>query len=111
MTRHLFHCMFREDFDRYPELFSGMERLLCPRIHFKTVVVDGRFAYSGSANMTGAGMGAKSVRKRNFEAGFITTEPKLVKQIMTQFDDLWMGKHCPACGRKDYCPDYKDLMA
>ena len=103
--------MFREDFDRYPELFSGMERLLCPRIHFKTVVVDGTFAYSGSANLTGAGMGAKSNRKRNFEAGFITTDPALVKQIMEQFDHLWMGKHCPQCGRKDFCPDYEALMA
>lgn len=103
--------MFREDFDRYPRLFSRMERLLCPRVHFKTVVVDGTFAYSGSANLTGAGMGAKSTKKRNFESGFVTTDRELVKQIMEQFDNVWMGKHCPECGRKDYCPDYKELMA
>ena len=60
---------FRTDFDRYPELAEGLERLLCPRIHFKSVVVDGTFAYSGSANLTGAGMGAKSDNRRNFEAG------------------------------------------
>ena len=48
---------FRKDFDRYPNLIDGIERILCPRVHFKTVVVDGRFAYSGSANLTGAGMG------------------------------------------------------
>ena len=35
---------FQADFDRYPELARGMERLLCPRIHFKSVVVDGKFA-------------------------------------------------------------------
>ena len=26
---------FREDFDRYPVLFTGLERALCPRVHFK----------------------------------------------------------------------------
>lgn len=101
---------FRHDFDRYPGLINGMERLLCPRIHFKTVVVDGTFAYSGSANLTGAGMGAKSPFKRNFEAGFITTNPAFITAIMNQFDELWMGKHCPTCKRKDYCPDYLDVM-
>ena len=26
-------------------------------------------------------------------------------QAMKQFDDVWMGKHCKTCKRKDYCPD------
>lgn len=33
--------------------------ILCPRVHFKSVIVDGRFVFSGSANLTDAGMGAK----------------------------------------------------
>ena len=41
---------FRRDFDRYPNLIDGMERILCPRVHFKSVVVDGRLAYSGSGS-------------------------------------------------------------
>jgi len=101
---------FRKDFDRYPNLIDGMERILCPRVHFKTVVVDGRVAYSGSANLTGAGMGAKSTKRRNFESGFITTDPELVRQIMEQFDLIWMGKRCVDCQRKEFCTDYKDLM-
>ena len=101
---------FREDFDRFPNLFEGMERILCPRVHFKSVVIDGTFAYSGSANLTGAGMGAKSKQKRNFESGFVTTEPNLVHQIMNQFDAVWMGTHCEACGRKEYCADHNDLI-
>ncbi len=101
---------FQQDFDRYPNLISGMERILCPRIHFKTVVVDGKIAYSGSANLTGAGMGAKNPNRRNFEAGFITTDPEFVRQIMEQFDLIWMGKRCAECQRKDFCSDYKDLM-
>jgi len=96
---------FRKDFDRYPGLIDGVERVLCPRIHFKSVVVDGRFAYSGSANLTGAGMGAKGIHKRNFESGFVTTDPTFVNQIMTQFDEVWMGAHCDGCKRKQYCTD------
>ena len=100
---------FQKDFDRYPNLIEGMEMILCPRVHFKSVIVDGRFAYSGSANLTGAGMGAKSIRKRNFEAGFITTDPSIIQQIMDQFDRIWMGEHCQQCERIKYCAGYMDL--
>ena len=33
---------FRRDFDRYPNLIGGMERILCPRVHFKSVIIDPR---------------------------------------------------------------------
>ena len=101
---------FRDDFDKYPNLIGGMERLLCPRVHFKCVIVDGRFAYSGSANLTGAGMGAKSKKRRNFESGIITTDPAMIEPIMEQFDTVWMGTHCTDCQRKDYCADFKDIL-
>jgi len=103
--------IFRRDFDRYPNLIAGMERILCPRVHFKSVVVDGRFAYSGSANLTGAGMGAKSATRRNFESGFVTTDLALARSIMEQFDRVWMGAECRRCRRKAYCADYPELMA
>jgi len=96
---------FRKDFDRYPNLYAGLERVLCPRVHFKSVIIDNKFAYSGSANLTGAGMGAKSATRRNFESGFITEDQLLISQIAKQFDDLWMGKNCKGCNRKKYCPD------
>ncbi|HBA82873.1 MAG TPA: hypothetical protein DCZ95_02150 [Verrucomicrobia bacterium] len=101
--------LFRRDFDRYENLIHGMERILCPRVHFKAVVADGRIAYTGSANLTGAGMGAKSSNRRNFEAGLLTTDPALIRQVMDQFDGVWMGSHCSACGRKSHCADYPDL--
>jgi phosphatidylserine/phosphatidylglycerophosphate/cardiolipin synthase-like enzyme len=101
---------FREDYDRYPNLIDGMEMILCPRLHFKCVIVDGRFAYSGSANLTGAGMGSKGPHRRNFEAGFATDDPELVKQIMVPFDQLWMGERCGPCGRKTYCATYAELL-
>jgi len=96
---------FREDFDRYPNLVDGLERVLCPRVHFKSVVVDGRIAYSGSANLTGAGMGAKSPRRRNFESGFLTEAPDIIDAIMAQFDRVWMGLECEGCERRKYCAD------
>lgn len=96
---------FRKDFDRFPVLIDGLERMLCPRVHFKSVIVDGKRAYTGSANLTGAGMGAKSEHRRNFESGILTDDPLMVKSIMSQFDRVWIGGHCEACGRKQYCPD------
>ncbi|MFC1738035.1 phospholipase D-like domain-containing protein [Planctomycetota bacterium] len=101
---------FRKDFDKLPNLIKGMERILCPRVHFKSVVVDGEFAYTGSANLTGAGMGAKSKDKRNFEAGIITDEEQIINSIMQQFDDIWMGSHCRTCRRKQFCADFNDLL-
>ena len=102
---------FRNDFDKYPNLIRGIERILCPRVHLKAVVVDGTFAYTGSANLTGAGMGAKSEHKRNFESGIITDDKVLVRKIMEQFDNIWRGNHCPKCKRKKFCADYKDILA
>ena len=84
---------FRKSFDKYPLLWENMERQLCPRIHFKHIIIDGRYAYTGSANLTGAGLGIKSINTRNFESGFVTTNPEIVKAVMSQFDDVWMGKY------------------
>lgn len=95
---------FREDFDRYPVLFKGLKRVLCPRVHFKMMIFDYRVAYIGSANLTGAGIGMKGVGKRNFEAGILTDEFELVDAACNQFDSVWTGAHCKDCLRKDVCP-------
>ncbi|MCX4294168.1 MAG: phospholipase D-like domain-containing protein [Prevotella sp.] len=96
---------FREDFDRYPILKTGLERMLCPRVHFKIVIFDFETAYIGSANLTGAGIGMKSSNRRNFEAGILTNEPSLVEAAAEQFDSVWRGAHCPHCGRRQYCAE------
>lgn len=98
---------FREDFDRFPVLLESehFERILCPRVHMKVVLADARLAYVGSANLTGAGLGAKSPRKRNFEAGFLTDDPQAIETLMEELDRLYLGKHCGDCGRREYCPD------
>lgn len=96
---------FREDFDRYPVLSTGLERELCPRVHFKMMIFDYKVAYIGSANLTGAGMGAKSENKRNFEAGILTDIPDIVDAAADQFDAVWMGNWCKKCTRREFCGD------
>ena len=96
---------FREDFDKYPALIEGMERALCPRVHFKIIVFDQKIAYVGSANLTGAGLGMKGENTRNFEAGVLSNEAAFVKMAATQFDEVWMGKFCKSCKRKKFCHD------
>ena len=96
---------FREDFDKYPVLYDRLERVLCPRVHFKMLVFDGKDVYIGSANLTGAGIGMKTETIRNFEAGILTDDPEIVEQAMNQFDEVWMGKFCKTCKRREFCPD------
>ena len=60
---------FREDFDKYPVLYDRLERVLCPRVHFKMLVFDGN------------------------------------EQAMNQFDEVWIGKHCKKCKRREFCSD------
>jgi len=100
---------FRESFDKYPVLAERLERLLCRRVHFKSIVIDGKYAYSGSANLTGAGMGARSDGKRNFESGVFTDDKVLVSGIMGQYDRIWMGSFCSDCRFVSDCPE-KSIM-
>ena len=96
---------FRQDFDKYPALIEGMERVLCPRVHFKIIVFDLKAAYVGSANLTGAGLGMKGENTRNFEAGILSSNHDFVKNATEQFDSVWMGAHCKSCKRKAFCGD------
>lgn len=76
----------------------------CPRLHAKAVVVDSCAMYLGSANLTGAGLGAKSPGKRNFEWGIWTYDASLIDQVLGEFNELWEGVHCENCLRRDVCP-------
>lgn len=101
---------FRGDFDRYPVLVESelFERVLCPRVHTKAVIADGRRAFVGSPNLTGAGMGAKHADRRNFEAGFLTDEAEDLKKLVSWVDELFIGEHCGRCRLRDRCPDPLD---
>lgn len=101
---------FRKDFDRFPVLVESdlFERALCPRLHTKAVIADGRRAFVGSPNLTGAGMGAKHADRRNFEAGFLTDEADDVQRLMGWADELFLGEFCGRCRLRDRCPDPLD---
>ncbi len=98
---------FREEFDRFDSLISneGFERILCPRVHTKAIVIDGRLALIGSANLTGAGLGSKHKDRRNFEAGFVFDDEHDIRTLMDWIDTLYLGEYCKTCQRKKYCPD------
>ncbi len=93
---------FMEDFRRYPAL-QYVEMMLCPRVHFKIIVFDNKEVYIGSANLTGAALGMKSIANRNFEAGILTSAPELVTNVAEHFDSVWRGAHCIKCGRRRFC--------
>jgi len=68
------------------------------------VLVDGGWLYLGSANLTGAGLGAKGDKRRNFELGVWTESSSLIDAVSEEFNQLWEGRHCQSCDRKDICP-------
>ncbi len=97
---------FRAAFDRKRRLVSGgLDLKICPRVHFKAVIVDGAWIYLGSANLTGAGLGAKGYGKRNFELGFVSEDFGVIDQASAMFEAVWSGAECGDCKMRDICPD------
>jgi phosphatidylserine/phosphatidylglycerophosphate/cardiolipin synthase-like enzyme len=97
---------FRKTLERFSRLTGGdLELQICPRSHWKMVIVDSRFVYLGSANFTGAGLGAKGPQKRNLEIGVTSKDPELVKKVQELFDTFWIGTYCRDCALQKNCPD------
>jgi phosphatidylserine/phosphatidylglycerophosphate/cardiolipin synthase-like enzyme len=109
---------FRAELGRRPGLRGGrgltsggsnrdagvFEMRLCPRVHFKAVVIDGAELYLGSANWTGAGLGAKGEGRRNFELGFLSRDDLLLDEVQSLFDHVWRGARCGECRLRQSCP-------
>jgi len=95
---------FREHFDRQRALIEGgLELRMCPRVHLKTVIVDGELLYLGSANWTGAGLGAKGGDRRNFELGIVTRDEVMLDEVQALYEHLWRGRPCARCDLRDRC--------
>lgn len=86
------------------ELPANLTIRRCPRLHSKAVLIDSAAMYLGSANLTGAGLGAKGDTRRNFEAGIWTDAPEMIDTVSNEFNQLWEGQYCRGCGRRDVCP-------
>ena len=103
---------FRDELGRRRALKrGGLALRRCPRVHLKMVAIDGSLLYLGSANFTGAGLGAKGERRRNFEAGILTDDEGLLDQLQAGFQAIWSGTECPACRLRDLCPAPLDWPA
>ncbi len=86
------------------ELPDGLTIRRCPRLHSKAVIIDTASMYLGSANLTGAGLGAKADGRRNFEMGVWTRNASMIESVLDHFNHLWEGRACDTCKRKDICP-------
>jgi phosphatidylserine/phosphatidylglycerophosphate/cardiolipin synthase-like enzyme len=96
---------FREQLAQQPRLLAGGLALRrCPRVHLKAVIVDGELLYLGSANWTGAGLGARGTGRRNFELGIATDDALLLDQVQSLYDRIWTGGECASCRLRDACP-------
>lgn len=97
---------FRQAFDARTLLVrGGMQLKICPRVHFKCVLIDGAWLYLGSANLTGAGLGAKHADSRNFELGFVTEDFDAIDRVTALYQQVWEGISCRTCRLYDVCPD------
>lgn len=90
---------------------STVQLRMCPRVHMKLVIVDGRLLYMGSANFTGAGLGARGAKRRNFELGILTEDEHLLDRTQAHFDQIWQGSECAGCGLRAKCPKPIDLLS
>ena len=103
---------FRAELEAHARLASGVLAMrTCPRVHLKAVIVDGAFLYLGSANWTGAGLGASGTGRRNFELGVITDDATLLDQVQALYDRIWRGAECGACRLRAVCPAPLDQRA
>jgi phosphatidylserine/phosphatidylglycerophosphate/cardiolipin synthase-like enzyme len=68
------------------------------------IAIDGRLLYLGSANLTGAGLGAKAPERRNFEMGILTDDDAMLDAAQARFDRIWRGGECAACKMRRECP-------
>lgn len=96
---------FRASLARSKELKAPRFELRhCPRVHLKMIAVDGAYLYLGSANFTGAGLGAKDDGRRNFELGVATDDDVLLDTTQARFERIWSGKECGSCKLRGLCP-------
>lgn len=102
---------FREDLRAQPRLAKGaLAMRRCPRVHLKMIAVDGALLYLGSANFTGAGLGAKGENRRNFEAGVLTDDDVMLDEMQGTFEAIWTGRECKGCALRGLCPAPIDTL-
>jgi len=95
---------FRAELAKHKPLGKALALRVCPRVHLKAVIVDGALLYLGSANWTGAGLGARGTGRRNFELGVVTDDGPMLDQVQALYERIWTGGECGACKLRALCP-------
>ena len=77
--------------DNLPELLDerGLEIRQNDHVHMKVFIFDDECAYIGSANLTGAAMGKRSSRQRNYEAGVLVQNNDIFDAAVRHFNKVW----------------------
>lgn len=99
----------RRELARLAKCTSKVKMRRCPRVHLKMIAVDGKLLYLGSANLTGAGLGAKGEGRRNFEMGIVTDSEAMLDAAQERFDRIWQGRECGACKLRGKCDAPLDI--
>ena len=89
-------CMDPFPFYRYvsenlPELFNepGLELRQNDHVHMKIFIFDDKCAYIGSANLTGAAIGRRNNKQRNYEAGVLVQKNDIFESAVEHFKIVW----------------------
>jgi phosphatidylserine/phosphatidylglycerophosphate/cardiolipin synthase-like enzyme len=103
---------FREELAaRSPRLAPPQFQMrACMRVHLKMIAIDGALLYLGSANFTGAGLGAKGDGRRNFEMGILTDDEWMLDVAQARFEAIWRGAECASCRLRRDCPAPLDTL-
>lgn len=77
--------------ENLPEFLEekGLEIRQNDHVHMKVFIFDDDSAYIGSANLTGAAIGKRSSRQRNYEAGVLVQNNEVFDSALGHFNKVW----------------------
>ena len=86
----------------HDKLECDFDLVVCDKNHMKLYFFDEKTLYIGSANLTKAAIARNSSSHKacNHEAGILTTDPTLIKQVLHHFKYVASNEDCKTCKKK-----------